>query len=75
MANDGPNTNNSQFFITLGPTKWLDYKNVVFGEIIYGLENLNELDKLGDATGKVSKKVVVENCGEVAENEYSKYDK
>ena len=40
MANSGKNTNGSQFFITLGPTQWLDGKHTIFGRIAKGNETL-----------------------------------
>ena len=37
MANSGKNTNGSQFFVTLGPTQWLDGKHTIFGRIAKGI--------------------------------------
>ena len=65
MANAGPNTNGSQFFVTTVVTSWLDGKHVVFGEVVSGMELVKEIEKMGTESGKTKKKVVISNCGQM----------
>lgn len=65
MANAGPNTNGSQFFITTIVTDWLDGKHVVFGEVVEGMDVVRAVEKLGSRSGATSKKIVVADCGTV----------
>lgn len=63
MANSGPNTNNSQFMLTVTKTEWLDGKQVVFGQMIKGDEVLKKMEAMGTQSGKTLKEVRIANCG------------
>ena len=65
MANSGPNTNGSQFFICLAKTDWLDGKHVVFGRVVEGMEVLGKMEAMGTQSGKTSRQVVITDCGEI----------
>mmetsp|Transcript_17879 Transcript_17879/g.29587 ORF Transcript_17879/g.29587 Transcript_17879/m.29587 type:complete len:194 (-) Transcript_17879:1507-2088(-) len=65
MANSGPNTNGSQFFITTIKTGWLDGKHVVFGKVIEGAEFVKTVEAQGTNSGTPKSKVTVVDSGEL----------
>lgn len=65
MANAGPNTNGSQFFITTVACPWLDGKHCVFGEVISGSDVVKAIERVGSQSGRTSKTVVITDCGQL----------
>ncbi|XP_055734062.1 E3 SUMO-protein ligase RanBP2-like isoform X1 [Salvelinus fontinalis] len=65
MANQGRDTNNSQFFITLKKAEHLDFKHVAFGFVREGMDVVRSMGELGTKTGKPSKKIVITKCGQL----------
>lgn len=63
MANAGPDTNGSQFFITFKETPWLNGHHVVFGEVIEGLEVVKMLENIGTSSGKPTKEAIITLSG------------
>merc|ERR1712166_578208 len=59
MANAGPNTNGSQFFITFVETGWLDGRHTVFGEILEGMSIVDKMEGFGTSSGSPRKKAVI----------------
>merc|ERR1712156_383526 len=65
MANSGPNSNGSQFFITTVKKEKLDGKHVVFGQVVDGMDVVKKIESLGSESGECSKKVVITDCGQL----------
>ena len=65
MANSGPNSNSSQFFITTGKCDWLDLRHVAFGVVVEGMDVVQKMNTVGSRSGKPSAKVVIADCGQL----------
>ena len=66
MANAGPNTNSSQFFLCFDSFPHLDGKHTVFGEVTKGGEVLDIMESVGSDSGKTKVPVVISDCGQLA---------
>ncbi|HEY3477490.1 MAG TPA: peptidylprolyl isomerase [Streptomyces sp.] len=66
MANRGPNTNGSQFFVTTVATPWLDGKHVVFGEVVEGEDLVRQIEALGSQSGAPRGEITIAESGTVA---------
>eukprot|EP00986_Skeletonema_menzelii_P004986 scaffold1748_cov148-Skeletonema_menzelii.AAC.19 len=65
MANAGPNTNGSQFFITTVKTPWLDGRHVVFGKVLEGEDVVKRVEGVGSNSGSTTKTVTITDSGEL----------
>merc|ERR1711865_792041 len=66
MANAGPGTNGSQFFLCTIKTDWLDGKHVVFGNVTAGMDVVSAIEAVGSGSGATTKEVKIADCGQLA---------
>lgn len=65
MANSGPNTNGSQFFLCTAETSWLDNKHVVFGKVISGMDVVSAIEQVGSDSGRTRVPVTIADSGQL----------
>eukprot|EP00127_Corallochytrium_limacisporum_P005925 Clim_evm2s215 gene=Clim_evmTU2s215 len=65
MANAGPNTNGSQFFLCFVECPWLDGKHTVFGQVVEGMDVLDKLEAVGSQSGATKKQCTIADCGQL----------
>jgi peptidyl-prolyl isomerase F (cyclophilin D) len=68
MANSGPNTNGSQFFLCTAKTDWLDGHHVVFGKVVDGMDVVRKIEGMGSESGHPSAKIAIADCGELKDD-------
>jgi len=69
MANAGPNTNGSQFFITTAKTPWLDGKHTVFGRVVLGMPVVRQMESAGTEDGTPQAQIWIAECGQLSQEQ------